>query len=142
RKRWLKHFKYILRDNLIAGRAGVDAVGLHQVFGAISCHIFEQEGQEGQLVLRGKIFVDLFKIVDVIRTVVAGQRDSSKDDFGFGGLECLNRLFEVFASLFQGETAETVVAAQFEDDDGWFHGGDVRDARKASRGGISADSGV
>ena len=60
--------------------------------------------------------------------------------FGSAGFEGADDLVEIGAGVFDAEAAETVVAAELDDDDCRLHGDDAVEAFDAILGGVAADA--
>ena len=108
--------KQVVGDDLVAARCGVDVVGLHHALNAVN--IFEQEGHERHVEAVGEGGVVAGEVLDVVGAVVGRKGDTGEDDFGSGGLEVGEHLGKIGAGGSGVEAAETVVAAELEDDDG------------------------
>ena len=125
---------------LVAFGGGVGVVGLHVAGDAVD--VFEEEGQEANVIFfceRGVHGVEFF---DVVGAVVGGEGDAGENDFGAAGLELRDDGGEVGLGLFEGQAAEAVVAAEFYDDELRLAGEDAGDAVEAILGGVAADAGV
>ncbi len=124
----------------VALGGGVGVVGLHVAGDAVD--VFEEEGQEVQVIFfceRGVHGVEFF---DVVGTVVGGEGDAGEGYLGSALLELLDHGGEVGLGLLQGEAAEAVVASELEDDELGVAGDDALDAVEAVLGGVAADAGV
>jgi len=79
--------------------------------------VFVNHGHEGRVVLGGEVAEDLLELLDVLRAVVGGEGDGGEQDFDVRVFERGQDLVEVAAGLAGGQAAETVVAAELDDDD-------------------------
>ena len=84
--------------------------------------------------------VGVVELLDIVGAVVRGQGDADEDDHGAAGPESGDDLVEICAGVFDAQAAETVVAAELNDDDRRLHGDDVVDALDAVFGGVAADA--
>ena len=100
----------------------------------------EKEGEHGYVVLLREQGVCLVELLDVVGAVVGGEGYAGEDDFRSAGFEGAYDLVEVSAGVCDGKAAETVVAAELDDDDGGLEGEDVIEAFDAVFGGVSADA--
>ena len=125
---------------LVALRGGVGGVFLHVAGDVVD--VFEEEGQEADVVLLGERGVHGVEFFDVVGAVAGGEGDAGEDDFGTAGLELREHAGEVGLGLVDGQAAEAVVAAELDDDDFGMAGEDEVDAVEAVLGGVAADAGV
>ena len=108
-------------DDLVSGSGGVGVVTLHH-----AVHVedsLEQEWEQGDVVLFGEQGVGGVELVDVVGAVVGRKGDAGEDDpdscgraAGAAGFEGGDDLVEICAGVCDGEAAEAVVAAEFDDD--------------------------
>ena len=99
---------------LVALGGGVGVVCLHVAGDAVD--VFEEEGEEVDVVLPGEGGVHGVEFFDVVGAVVGREGDAGEDYLRAAGLELLDDGVEVGLGLFEGEAAEAVVAAEFYDD--------------------------
>ena len=125
---------------LVALGGGVGVVGLHVAGGAVD--VLEEEGDEGDAIFFREGGVHGVKFFDVVGAVVGGEGDAGEGDVGSVGLELMEDAIEVGLGLFEGEAAEAVVAAEFNDNDAGMAGEDAGDAVEAVFGGVAGDAGV
>ena len=118
----------------------MDSVALHEV--VVAADALEEEGDEGEVVPGGQGGIDGFEFADEGGSVIGREGHAGEDDAGAGGLEGLDHLGEVGLGDGEGETAEAIVAAEFEEDDGGVFGEGHGDAGEAVLGGIAADAEV
>jgi len=93
----------------------VDAVGLDG-----SGHVDEvlvDHGHKGCVVFARQVAEDLFELPDVILAVVGGQGNAGEQNFEVGVFKSCEYLVEVAARLVEGQAAQTVVAAELDEDD-------------------------
>ena len=125
---------------LVALGGGVGGVVLHVAGDAVD--VFEEEGQEADVVLLREGGVHGVEFFDVVGAVAGGEGDAGEDYLGAGFLELVDDAGEVSLGLFEGQAAEAVVAAEFYDDDFGMAGEDELDAVEAVLGGVAGDAGV
>ncbi len=123
---------------LVALGGGVGGVVLHVAGDAVD--VFEEEGEEAEVVLACEGGVHGVEFFDVVGAVVGGEGDAGEDNLGAGFLELVDHGGEVGLGLFDGEAAETVVAAELDDDDGGVVGYDAGEAVEAVFGGVAGDA--
>ena len=131
---------YVAGYLLVALGGGVGVVGLHVAWDAVD--VFEEEGDEGNVVSLGEGGVHGVELFDVVGAVAGGKGDASEGDGDVAGLELSEDGGEVGLGLLDGEAAEAVVAAEFHDDDLGVAGDYAGDAVEAVLGGVAADAGV
>ena len=125
---------------LVALRGGVGGVVLHVPGDAVD--VFEEEGDEGDVVLLREGGVHGVEFLDVVGAVVGGERDAGENDFGAVRLELRDDAGEVGLGLLEGQTAKAVIAAELDDDDLRMSGDHASDAIEAVLGGVAGDAGV
>jgi hypothetical protein len=103
-------------DDLGAFGSGVDAVGLNSARDVDK--VFINHGHEGGVVPCGEIAKDLVEGIDVIPAVVGRQRDAGKEHADVSVIERGEDSVEVAARLVRRHSAEAVVTAELDDDDG------------------------
>ena len=113
-------------------------VGLHHAVYAVD--VFEEEREQGRVVLFRQQHVGLVELPDVIGPVVGRKGDACEHDLCAAGLEGADDLVEIGACVFNAETAETVIATELYDDDCRLQGDDAVDAFDAILGGVAADA--
>jgi len=79
--------------------------------------IFIDHRDKCGVVSNGEGLKDLIELANVIGPVIWGQSDSGKQHLDVRSLKSRNHLVEVVASLFDGQTAKPVVAAELDDYD-------------------------
>jgi len=102
-------------NDLGTSGGGVDSVGLDGA-GDVD-EILVDHGDEGSVVALGKVAEDLVESVDVVATVVGGQRDAGKENARMCTLERGENGVEVAARLVRGKATQPVVSAKLDDDD-------------------------
>ncbi len=100
----------------------------------------QQEGHELDVVLRSQIGKNSGEGTHVFRAIVRRQSDSQQNQREVRLLDMLDHLVEIVARGFNRHAAETVVTAEFEQDEHWFSGNYVIDPCKAVAGSVPADS--
>ncbi len=123
---------------LVALGCGVGGVVLHVAGDAVD--VFEQEGQQADVVLLCERGVHGVESFDVVGAVVGWQRDAGENDLGAACLELRDDAGEVGLGLFDGQAAETIVAAELDDDDLRVAGDHAGDAVEAVLGGVAGDA--
>jgi putative ABC transport system ATP-binding protein len=114
----------------------VDAVALN---GAGHVHqVFVDHGDKRCVVLLGEVAEDLVEPANVIRAVIGRKRDAGEQHLDMRGGKSGENVIETLAALFEGETAEAVVAAEFDDYDGWTRGENGANADCSVLGGGAA----
>ena len=104
-------------DDLGAFGGRVDAVLLDGA-GDVD-QVFVDHGDEGDVVLDGEITEAFVKSLDVVRSVVGRKSDAGEKHFNVRRFEGGEDSVEVLAGLVGRETAEAIVAAEFNDDEEW-----------------------
>ncbi len=92
----------------------MDAVGLNRA-GDVD-QVFVEHGHEGDVVFRRQLAEELLEGMDVLPPIIRWQRDSGQHNFDVGIFESSQNGVEVAAALGQWQAAQSVVAAEFEDD--------------------------
>ena len=103
----------------------MDAVGLDGARDADQ--VFVDHGHDGQMVFGSEVQEDLIELVDVVGTVVGWQSDAGEKDADVGVVEGGEDGIEVAAGLVERKSAETVVAAELDNDHRWMGGDDGAD---------------
>ncbi len=116
----------------------MDAIGLHQRVVLIDMQ--QQERHELDVVLSSQIGENSGERSHVFRAIVRRQSNSQQNERDVRLLDMLNHLVEIVTRGFDRNAAETVVTAEFEQDEDRFSGDDVVDARETVAGGVSADA--
>jgi hypothetical protein len=93
-------------------------------------------------VLRGQVCVNLFELMNVVGSVVGREGHAGQDNAGSGLLEGGDHPVQVFASGRERQTAEAVIAAEFQQHDRRFQRCRGIDAGDAAFSGIAADAEV
>jgi len=106
----------IIRDELGAFGSGVDAVILNGAGDGVDVGV--ELGQERHAESGGDEAVGLIELLDVVGAVVGRKGDAGEDDFASGLEQGGDDGGEVAARVGDGDATETVVAAEFNDDDG------------------------
>lgn len=127
-------------DELAALGGGVDAVGLDGAGEGIDAVV--EHGHEGDVMFGGGFAVDGVEAVDVVLAVVGWEGDADEEDFDVGGLEGGEDGIEVAAGEVEGQAAQSVVAAELDEDDVRMLGEDGLDAGYRVFAGGSAYAGV
>ncbi len=125
---------------LVALGGGVGGVFLHVAGDVVD--VFEEEGQEADVVLLRECGVHGVEFFDVVGTVAGGEGNAGEDYFGAAGLELIEDARKIGLGLVDGQAAEAVVATELDDDDLGMTGEDEVDAVEAVLGGVAADAGV
>ncbi len=92
----------------------MNAVGLDGAWGADE--VFVDHGHEGDVVAGGQGAEDLLERLDVVWAVVGRKRDAGEENADVRGFEHGEDLIEITARLVEREAAQTVVAAELDDD--------------------------
>ena len=116
----------------------MDSVRLDRI-GDIN-EVLVNHGNQGYAVFGGKIAEDLIEGVDVVGAVVWRQGDACEQYLDMRNFECVQNRIKVAACLIEGQAAETVVAAEFDDDDGRVKGKYLGQALDGVFGGGTACS--
>jgi len=93
--------------------------------------VFVDHRDKGDVVLGCQVAKDAIEGIDVFLAIVGRQGDAGEQDFNVRAFERGQHLVEVAAGLVGGQTAEAVVAAEFDDDD---FGVQEQDGAKACNG--------
>ena len=118
----------------------MDAVLLNGAGNGIDVGV--EHRQQGDVILRGDEAVGLVEGLDVVGAVVRRQRDAGEDDFAAGVEEGGDDGVEVAARVCDGEAAEAVVAAKFDNHDGGMEVEDLVEPVDAVFAGVAADAGI
>ena len=124
--------------DLVSGCGGVSLVGLHHAGYAVDA--FEQEGKHGDVVLLCQQRIGVVELLDVVGAVVGWKGDSGENDLCAAGLERGYDLVEVSARVRDGQAAQTVIAAEFDDYHCWLEREDMVEALDSVFGGVAADA--
>lgn len=126
----------------MAGGGGVDAVVL--VESGDAAYAFEEEGDEGGVVLFGEIDEELAEFFGVAFAEVGGCLHPGEDDLRVRvvGAGTVDDGLEVGAGGAEVLAAEGVVGAEFEDEDGYGSAQEPVDTADAASRGLAADTGV
>ena len=116
----------------------MDVVSLHHARDAVRA--LEDEGDHGDLVFGGERGVVAVELAHVVGPVAGWERDAGEGDLSAAILQATEDGVEVGASVGYGKTAETVVAAKLDDDEGGMHVEDAADAGEAVFCGVAADA--
>ena len=127
-------------DELRAFGGGMNAVVLNGVGDGVDVKI--DVGDNGHVVLRRHEGEGLVELADIVGPIVRRQGDAGEDDLAAGLEQSGDDGGEVAPRVGDGNAAEAVVAAEFDDYDSGAQGEDVFQAVDAVFGGIAADSGV
>ena len=109
-----QHRQQRLRDDLGTFGGGMNAVRLNRA-GNMN-EVFVDHGHECGVMLGGEVAEDLFEGLDVVTAVVGGQRDAGKQHFDVSIFESSQHSIQIAARLAGGQAAQSVVAAEFDDD--------------------------
>ena len=99
-------------------------------------------GQERDVVSGRDEVVGLVEGFDVVGAVIGRERDAGEDDFAAGAKEGGNDGVEIAAGVGDGEAAEAVVAAKFDNHNRGMEPEDVFQAVDAVFAGVAADAGI
>jgi hypothetical protein len=129
-------------DDPFAGGVGVDAVGL--VEGGVAAYAFEEEGDEGDLIVSGEAGINIVEGGGVGGAHAWGDAHAAEEDLTFwiSVADGVDNGLEVGMGGFDGDAAEAVVGAEFEDEDVDGLTEDPADASQSAGGGFAADAGV
>ena len=119
---------------------GMNAVGLDGSGHGVDVGV--EHGQERDVIARGDLMIHEVELMNVGGAVVGRERDAGEQDFGVRGEQAGDYGFEVAFGDAEGQAAQAVVAAEFDDDDGGVHGEDAGQAVDGIFGGVAADAGV
>ena len=79
--------------------------------------LFVDHGHECRVMFRGKRFVNLVELLDVVRAVVWGERNAREQYLDVRGLERGDHFIKIVPCLFDWQAAQSVVASEFDDYD-------------------------
>lgn len=119
---------------------GVDAVGLDGSGHGVDVRV--EHGQQRDVVARGDLMVHEIELVNVGLAVVGREGDAGEHDLGVRGEQAGDDGLKIALGDGEGKAAESVVAAEFNDDNGRVHGEDAGEAIDSVLGGVAADAGV
>ena len=128
----------VFREEFGALGCGVDAVGLDGSGDGVDVCV--EHGQERNVVTGGDLMVHEVELVDVGGAVVGRKRDAGEQDFGMRGEQAGDYGFEIAFGDAEWQSAQAVVAAEFDDDHGGMHGEDAGQSVDGVFGGIAADA--
>ena len=114
------------------------AVALHHSGDAVD--VLEQEGKQGNAVLLCDEGVGLVELADVVGAVVGWEGDAGEGDASAGVLQGGDDLVEIGAGVCDGQAAQTVVAAELDEDDGGVEGENAGETLEAVLSGVAADA--
>lgn len=106
-------------DDFRAFGGGMNAVGLNGV-GDVD-QVFVDHGDKRDMVPGGKVAEDLLEGLDVVGAVVGREGDAGEQNLDVSFFKRGEHLVEIVPGLVRGQSAETVVAAEFNDDDVGVH---------------------
>ena len=132
----------VVGNDAVAGGVGVDAVGLVEAGDAAD--VLEEEGDEREVVFGGEGGEDVAKGGGVGGAHRGGNLHAGENDAGGGvlGFYGVDDRLEVGGGAGDGDTAEAVVGAEFEDEDVHGLAEDPADATASAGGGFAGDAGV
>ena len=130
----------VVGDELGAFGGGVDAVVLNSAGDGVDVGV--ELGQERRVEFCRDEAVGFVELLDVVGAVVGREGDAGEDDFAAGLEQGGDDGVEVAARVGDGDAAEAVVAAEFDNDDGGVKAEDFIEAVDAVFGGVAADAGV
>lgn len=132
----------VVGDDAVAGGVGVDAVGLVEAGDAAD--VLKEEGDEGEVVFGGEGGEDVAEGGGVGGAHGWGDLHAGEDDAGIGifGFDGVDDGLEVCGGAVDGDAAEAVVGAEFEDEDVYRLTEDPADSAAAAGGGFAGDAGV
>jgi hypothetical protein len=110
----------VARHLLITLRCGMQSIGLHTSCRAVNT--LEQEGKQGHMIFPGQQRIGFVELADVIRAVLRRERDTAEDHLGACAFERRDDVVEVLARAVDGQPAQTVIAAEGDNDDGRLQG--------------------
>jgi len=127
----------VVGDDAVAGGVGMDAVGLVEAGDAAD--VLEEEGDEGEVVFGGEGGEDVAEGGGVGGAHGWGNLHAGKDDAGVWifGPDGVDDGLEVCRGAGDGNAAEAVVGAEFEDEDVYGLAEDPVDAAAAAGGGFA-----
>ena len=81
-------------------------------------------GHDGCAVFGGEIAEDLVELMDIVRPVVGRQSNAGEQHFDVRIVERCKHGVEVVSSLIEGKASESIITAEFNDDDCWMQSDD------------------
>ncbi len=114
----------------------MDAIGLDRVWNANQ--ILIEHGHKRSVITGGDRGKDSLEGADEVRAVIGRQRDACHQHLNMSVRQRTDHLVEVGAGLPEGQAAQTVVAAELDDDDGRVQAEDEGQAGDCVLGGGSA----
>jgi len=118
----------------------MDAVFLNSAGDGVDAGV--EHGEQGNMVFGSDEAVGFVEGFDVVGAVIGRQSDAGEDDFAAGLQQSGDDGVEVAAGVGDGDAAESVVAAELDDDNGGMEAEDVFEAVDAVFGSVAADTGV
>jgi hypothetical protein len=104
-----------IRDNFGTFCRGVNAIVLNRA--RYVNEILVEHGNDGGFVLGGKVAEDRVEGTDVVAAVVRRKGDAGDENFDLRVLQGRDDGVEIVPRLLDGQSAQSVVAAEFDDDD-------------------------
>lgn len=137
----LQHRPDIIDDARLGLGAGMYAISLHQC--GVIRHSGQQKRHQGQVIASSQFAEQGLKLFGVLGAIIRRDAHLDQDHPGAGLPGQLDHGGQVGLYLLQGQCAQTVVAAQFEDDDGGIMTlQSPGQTGQTAAGGIAADAGV
>ena len=130
----------VLGEKLGAFRRGMDAVVLNGAGDRVDAGV--QLRQQGHVILCRDQPVGFIKLADVVGAVVGGQGNAGEENPAVSAEQGADDGVEITAGGVDGDTAEAVIAAEFDNGDGGVKAEEVFQAVHSVFAGIAADAGV
>lgn len=115
-EKWFECGKQCVGDDLRTFGGGMNAVGLNGAWD--SDQVFVDHWHDGGVVTGGEIDKDFVELLYIVGPVIRRQGNTGKQYFDVRVDERRKHQIEIVARLFKREPAKTIVAAEFDDDDG------------------------
>lgn len=129
-----------IREQLGAFGGGMDAVFLNGAGDRVNACIDIRD--HGDVVLRGNLRKYLVELLHVVGSVVGRQSDAGQNHLAPGLQQRADNGVQVTARIGDGDAAQPVIAAEFDNHNGRMQSKHVPEAIDAIFGRVAADSGV
>jgi hypothetical protein len=127
-------------EELGAFGGGMNAVVLNGAGDGVDVGV--EHGKQGDVILGSDEAEGFIEGLNVIGAIVGGEGDAGENNFAAGVEEGGDDGVEIAAGIGDGDAAQAVVAAEFDNDDGGMEAEDVLYAVDAVFACVAADAGV
>ena len=113
-------------------------VGLHHAADPVGS--LENEGEHGDVVFLRQQSVGFVELPDVVGAIVWREGNSGENYFCSAGFKCGDDLVEIGAGVVDRDSAESIVAAKFDNDNRWLQSKNAVQALQTIFGCVAADA--